>query len=239
MQLLEATSGRAAALRAYDDLADYLRREFETLPSAETRAIADRLSAVQAPPPPSPPRRRPPPRDSFAVDSRREPAAAAQAGLHPGGPDRRGDPRGRRRVARGAPLPPVRPRAGERRAGRADRRARAASSFPPRYRADTGGLRLVPARHVPAVPGEAQRGPRHVRGPGRPGPQLPARAGRPGAFLWLRHPRRPDAARSKGAPRPKKPPGGPSRSTAPRRRPISSSAGSRWPGAGISRSPDS
>ena len=59
MQLLEVTSGRAAALRAYDDLADYLRREFETLPSAETRAIADRLSAVEAPPPPSPPRAAP------------------------------------------------------------------------------------------------------------------------------------------------------------------------------------
>jgi DNA-binding SARP family transcriptional activator len=54
MQLLEATTGRAAALRAYDDLADYLRREFETVPSAETRAIADRLSVIEAPPPPSP-----------------------------------------------------------------------------------------------------------------------------------------------------------------------------------------
>jgi DNA-binding SARP family transcriptional activator/Tfp pilus assembly protein PilF len=50
MQLLDATIGRAAALRAYDDLVDYLRREFDTAPSAETRAVADRLSVrVQSP----------------------------------------------------------------------------------------------------------------------------------------------------------------------------------------------
>ena len=54
MQLLDATTGRAAAQRAYDDLAEYLRREFETVPSAETRALAERLSArVDAPPLPS------------------------------------------------------------------------------------------------------------------------------------------------------------------------------------------
>ncbi|HEY9440546.1 MAG TPA: BTAD domain-containing putative transcriptional regulator, partial [Streptomyces sp.] len=54
MQLLDATTGRAAARRAYDDLAEYLRREFETVPSAETRALAERLSArVDAPPLPS------------------------------------------------------------------------------------------------------------------------------------------------------------------------------------------
>jgi DNA-binding SARP family transcriptional activator/Tfp pilus assembly protein PilF len=54
IHLLDATTGRAAALRAYDDLAEYLRREFETVPSAETRALAERLSArVEAPPPPS------------------------------------------------------------------------------------------------------------------------------------------------------------------------------------------
>jgi tetratricopeptide (TPR) repeat protein len=52
MQLLDATTGRAAALRAYDDLTDYLRREFESAPSAETRALADRLSVpVQSSPP--------------------------------------------------------------------------------------------------------------------------------------------------------------------------------------------
>jgi len=56
MQLLDATTGRAAALRAYDDLVDYLRREYDAAPAAETRALADRLSVpVQAPPrPPSP-----------------------------------------------------------------------------------------------------------------------------------------------------------------------------------------
>src|SRR5262245_17581336 len=53
MQLLDATTGRAAALRAYDDLADYLRREFETAPSAETRALAERLSARVEPRMPS------------------------------------------------------------------------------------------------------------------------------------------------------------------------------------------
>ena len=133
MQLLEVTSGRAAALRAYDDLADYLRREFETLPSAETRAIADRFrrrgasaAIAAARGPVRDPRRR----------CLREPAAAAPAGLHPGGPYRRGDPRGRRRVARGAPLPPVRPRAGERRAGRSGP-ARGGLQLPPRYRVDT------------------------------------------------------------------------------------------------------
>jgi serine/threonine-protein kinase len=54
MQLLDATTGQAAALRAYDDLVDYLRREYDTTPSAETRAVAEKLRArIQAPPPPS------------------------------------------------------------------------------------------------------------------------------------------------------------------------------------------
>jgi len=54
MQLLDATTGRAAALRAYDDLVDYLRREYDAAPSAETRALAERLSVpVLAPPVPS------------------------------------------------------------------------------------------------------------------------------------------------------------------------------------------
>ncbi len=54
IHLLDATTGRAAALRAYDDLADYLRREFETVPSAETRALAEQLNArVEAPSPQS------------------------------------------------------------------------------------------------------------------------------------------------------------------------------------------
>jgi len=50
MRLLEATAGRASALRAYDDLVDYVRREYDTAPSAETRALADKLSVpVPAP----------------------------------------------------------------------------------------------------------------------------------------------------------------------------------------------
>ena len=52
MQLLDATTGRAAALGAYDDLAEYLHREYETVPSAETRAAADRLSLPEPMPPP-------------------------------------------------------------------------------------------------------------------------------------------------------------------------------------------
>jgi DNA-binding SARP family transcriptional activator/Tfp pilus assembly protein PilF len=55
MQLLDGTAGHASALRAYDDLADYLRREYDTAPSAETRAVADRLSVrAQATPPAGP-----------------------------------------------------------------------------------------------------------------------------------------------------------------------------------------
>ena len=45
IRLLDATTGRAAALRAYDDLVDFLQREYETAPSAETRALAEQLSA--------------------------------------------------------------------------------------------------------------------------------------------------------------------------------------------------
>jgi DNA-binding SARP family transcriptional activator len=56
LQLLDATTGRASALRAYDDLVNYLRREYDTAPSAATRALAERLnSPVPTPPPVSPP----------------------------------------------------------------------------------------------------------------------------------------------------------------------------------------
>ena len=47
MRLLAATTGPASALRAYDDLVDYLRREYDTAPSAETRAVADRLGIAE------------------------------------------------------------------------------------------------------------------------------------------------------------------------------------------------
>ena len=68
MRFLDASVGRTAALRAYDDLADYLRRECEAAPSAETQALARELKAraepaVSAPPPapvaPAPHRRLP------------------------------------------------------------------------------------------------------------------------------------------------------------------------------------
>lgn len=54
MELLDATNGGAAALSAYDDLVDYLRREHDTVPAAETRALAERLRArIHLPPPPA------------------------------------------------------------------------------------------------------------------------------------------------------------------------------------------
>jgi len=52
LQLLDATTGRASALRAYEDLVDYLRREYDTAPSAATRKLAEELSI----PVPTPPR---------------------------------------------------------------------------------------------------------------------------------------------------------------------------------------
>ncbi|HET7470951.1 MAG TPA: BTAD domain-containing putative transcriptional regulator, partial [Gemmatimonadales bacterium] len=56
MRFLDASVGRAAALGAYEDLADYLRRECEAAPSAETQALARELKAreVSAAPAPSP-----------------------------------------------------------------------------------------------------------------------------------------------------------------------------------------
>jgi len=45
MRFLDASVGRAAALRAYEELAEYLRRECETEPSAETRALLSELKA--------------------------------------------------------------------------------------------------------------------------------------------------------------------------------------------------
>jgi DNA-binding SARP family transcriptional activator/tetratricopeptide (TPR) repeat protein len=45
IRFLDAAVGRSAALGAYDELADYLRREYGTEPSAETRALAADLKA--------------------------------------------------------------------------------------------------------------------------------------------------------------------------------------------------
>jgi DNA-binding SARP family transcriptional activator len=56
MQLLDASNGGAAALSAYGDLVDYLGREHDTVPSAETRALAERFRArIDAAPPPAVP----------------------------------------------------------------------------------------------------------------------------------------------------------------------------------------
>lgn len=51
MRFLDAAVGRSAALRAYDELADYLRREYDTEPSAETRVLAADLKAKIEPQP--------------------------------------------------------------------------------------------------------------------------------------------------------------------------------------------
>lgn len=93
MRFLDASVGRAAALRAYDDLAEYLRRECEVQPSAETRALADELKAQIGPRLPPALRVPPaalPPSPHPAVDvgavpsgpsSRRRRRSAAMAGI--------------------------------------------------------------------------------------------------------------------------------------------------------------
>ena len=199
MQLLDGTTGPAAALRAYDDLVDYLRREYETVPSAETRAAADRLSTrIQSSPPP--------PRPVAGV-------SAAGAILPTTVPDD------------ALSAPPVRPRRQlEKRALiaaailiaagasvvalRSPRLVRPGSSaheqrqaarlgalqLPARYRADTGAygsyLRGLSLRFQ----GNLGASRRHVRGAGRQGAAVPSRTVRPGACLCaLRH-RRLDVA---------------------------------------------
>ena len=235
MQLLEVTSGRAAALRAYDDLADYLRREFETLPSAETRAIADRLSAVEAPPPPSPPRAAPsailavapsaspPPRRPLVFTREALIAGAILVGVAAS------------LVALRSPCPAACRRAAGRKVGP---RARAASSC----RRVTERIPQPTARTCAACPCGSRGSTPKPSTPSRPwsaGPQLSARAGRPGAFLWPRHPRRPDTPRRRVPQGRRSRPAGHCARQHARRRPTSSSAGSRWPVAGISRWPDS
>lgn len=61
MRFLDVSEGQSSALRVYDDLADYLQREFEAEPSAETRSLAAALKArneagrsVPSPVPPAP-----------------------------------------------------------------------------------------------------------------------------------------------------------------------------------------
>jgi DNA-binding SARP family transcriptional activator len=49
IRFLDASVGRTAALRAYDDLAAYLQRECEAAPSAETQALARELKARTVP----------------------------------------------------------------------------------------------------------------------------------------------------------------------------------------------
>ena len=115
MQLLDGTTGPAAALRAYDDLVDYLRREYETVPSAETRAAADRLSTpnpvVSAAS--SARRRRVRHRGDSSRDCARRrsfcSAGAPATSAQEESPDCGGDPDCCRRVGRRAPLPAIGP----------------------------------------------------------------------------------------------------------------------------------
>jgi len=92
MRYLDASVGRAAALRVYADLSDYLARELEAEPSAETRALAEEIRARSEPHAPVEPLRpvpvrpeavpRPPPSGSAGPARRRRGALAlAAAGL--------------------------------------------------------------------------------------------------------------------------------------------------------------
>ena len=144
LQLLDATTGRAAALRAYDDLVDYLRREYDTAPSAATRALAEQLRIpVPTPPPVSPP---------IAVLSAPPGTPPAAAVLPEAAP---AVPRGRRRplvnrevlvaaailVAIGASIAALRSPGSVRSGVPAEREALGARAgdlpLPARYRADT------------------------------------------------------------------------------------------------------
>jgi serine/threonine-protein kinase len=144
LQLLDATTGRAAALRAYDDLVDYLRREYDTAPSAATRALAEQLRIPgPTPPPVSPP---------IAVLSAPPGTPPAAAVLPEAAP---AVPRGRRRplvnrevlvaaailVAIGGSIAALRSPGSVRSGVPAEREALGARAgdlpLPPRYRADT------------------------------------------------------------------------------------------------------
>jgi DNA-binding SARP family transcriptional activator len=89
MEFLHTAAGRSAALRAYDELADYLRREYDTEPSAQTRALAAELKAriepqlalappaLPAPPEPAAPQTAAVAAAGFPVDRRRRSVAVA------------------------------------------------------------------------------------------------------------------------------------------------------------------
>lgn len=143
LQLLDASTGRAAALRAYDDLVDYLRREYDTAPSAATQALAEQLRV----PVPAPPLAAPPPVAARSAPPGIPPAAAAEPVP--------AVPRGRRRpvvtrevtvaaailVAIGGSIAALRSPGSVRPGVLAEREALGARAgdlpLPPRYRADT------------------------------------------------------------------------------------------------------
>jgi len=146
LQLLDATAGRASALRAYDDLVDYLRREYDTAPSAATRALAEQLRIPVSPPALV----SPPVAAVLASSADTSPAAAAAL---PG--DAPAVPRGRQRpvirrealvaaailLAIGGSIAALRSPGSVRSGVPAEREALGARAYglplPPRYRADT------------------------------------------------------------------------------------------------------
>jgi DNA-binding SARP family transcriptional activator len=74
IRFLDTWVGRAAALRAYDDLVDHLRREYESEPAAETRMLADEIKArtdsSDSPRPRElPPAQAPPPLGTLEVEA--------------------------------------------------------------------------------------------------------------------------------------------------------------------------
>jgi DNA-binding SARP family transcriptional activator/Tfp pilus assembly protein PilF len=144
LQLLDATAGRAAALRAYDDLVEYLRREYDTAPSAATRALAERLNAPVPTPPVSPPVA------AMSASPGIPPAAAAALpGVAPAVPRTRQRPVVSREalvaaailVAIGGSIAALQSPGSVRSAAPAEREALGAPAddlpLPPRYRADT------------------------------------------------------------------------------------------------------
>jgi serine/threonine-protein kinase len=82
MRFLDASAGRAVALRVYEDLTGYLRRECEAEPSAETQALASALKA-RIEPPVSPLPQSPPPPPPVAAPALVEHGAAPAASLSP------------------------------------------------------------------------------------------------------------------------------------------------------------
>ena len=82
IRFLDASVGRSAALRAYDELVDYLRRECEAEPSAETRALASKIKERIEPELSQASRVRPAAAQPSALDTRAAGAAPSAYPMH-------------------------------------------------------------------------------------------------------------------------------------------------------------